>query len=433
MNKVNKKSQSIFFRLILIQVLSGVVILGALCLFIWFSLGKALEDKKKNFLFQLSEYVISELGEVPSYEKAISLSKKLGINISYKGTYGEWSTSQSLVSLGPESIQHNRLHMKNRQGLLTAYHFTTSSGEFYVTLDFFQPSKELWGWFALLLGSVVIVLIGNYRLLRGVLKPIEWLMDGVKSVADGNMEKTIPILSNDELGKLSDAFNRMSRQVKEMIANKEQLLLDVSHELRSPLTRMKVSTEFIADEKTKSDLSEDLQELEKMVDEILEIARLNKIDKLSLEEVNINSLLSRIHYRYKDMGPGVIYESVLVPLFLKIEKQLLEKAIRNVVDNACKYSQMQVKPVEMSLYEDKDMVVIKIIDYGSGISNDEKEKVFEPFYRTDKSRMRSTGGYGLGLCIAKRIVDAHAGHIHLESEISKGTEVRIELPKLLSL
>lgn len=148
-----------------------------------------------------------------------------------------------------------------------------------------------------------------------------------------------------------------------------------------------------------------------------------------MREVDINALLGRIHSRYKNLGPGVTYEPLSAPVILKGENHLFEKAIRNVVDNACKYSQLQGKSVEISLQEDQQKIVIKIRDYGMGISREEKEKVFEPFYRADKSRTRATGGYGLGLSLAKRIVEAHAGHVYLESELSKGTEIRIELPK----
>lgn len=280
MNKMHTRSSSIFIRLILLQILSGILILGSLWFFMWFVLGSAFEEKKQNYLFKISENVIAELGVVPSYEKAFSISKKWGINISYKGTYGEWSTSQQLSPSKPRTIIA-RLKEKHHEDF--TYLFNNSSGEFFLTFNFIQPPKPRWEWFVLLTGFVVLVLIGNYRLLRRIFKPIEWLMEGVKLVSEGNLEKEIPVLKNDELGKLSGAFNLMSRQVKEMIENKERLLLDVSHELRSPLTRMKVTAEFIADDKIKSDLSEDMLELEKMIEEILEVARLNKKESLADE------------------------------------------------------------------------------------------------------------------------------------------------------
>ena len=166
-----------------------------------------------------------------------------------------------------------------------------------------------------------------------------------------------------------------------MIRNKEQLLLDVSHELRSPLTRM-----------------------------------------------NVDDLVRQQAERYAERKPGTIFIETAQPIALRADPKRITTLVRNLIENAQKYSLENSGPVEISVVQQGSHVAIHVRDYGPGIPEAEIEKVFEPFYRIDKSRTRSTGGYGLGLPLCRKIVEAHGGTLILRNASGGGILAEVRLP-----
>jgi signal transduction histidine kinase len=216
-----------------------------------------------------------------------------------------------------------------------------------------------------------------------------------------------------------------------MIQAREALLSDLSHELRSPLARMQVSTEFIEKPELRENIKDDLREMESMVSEVLEGARLSSPHAgLETKELNLSELLSALTSKYDFQKPGVVFVSRLEPGYARIiaDEERLRSAIRNLVENALKYSSHQDKPVEVTLGTHKDGVEITVLDHGVGIPQSEQTRVFEPFYRVDKSRTRSTGGYGLGLNLCKKVIEAHGGTISLSSTPGQGSLFKVWLP-----
>lgn len=277
---------------------------------------------------------------------------------------------------------------------------------------------------------LALLLFGSWFLIRWILRPIFWLLLGVQEVGDGNLKHRVPERKWDELGDLAGAFNNMTGRVGTMIQNRDQLLLDVSHELRSPLTRIKVALEFIDDEEIKSSITEDIDMMESMITEILESERLgSNFGGLDIESTDLIQLIQTIAAQQEGKLPGILMSNMPETLLLNIDPKRVKTVLKNIVENALKYSPDSGEAIEISIREKSQQVVVAVQDHGMGIPESELNLIFEPFYRTDKSRSRETGGYGLGLSLCKKIMELHKGKIHIISPEGQGTRVELTFPK----
>ena len=277
-----------------------------------------------------------------------------------------------------------------------------------------------------LVALLTAILVGAYFFIRWVLRPVRWLNEGVRQVSRGNMDYRVPVKRKDELRELSEAFNTMTERIQSILQSKEQLLLDVSHELRSPLTRLKVALEMMPDSDLKEKIREDVFEMEQMIAEILETARIRNVPSaLKLERTNLTDLVGGIVAEYADKPPGVDIEDGLSDFIVYIDANKIKIVLNNIVSNAVKYSKESSTPVMINLSHQAPYVIVTVIDNGISIPKEALPHIFEPFYRVDKSRSRETGGYGLGLSLCKTIMTAHQGKIAVESSPEEGTKVSL--------
>jgi len=277
--------------------------------------------------------------------------------------------------------------------------------------------------------TIALILLGAYWLIRRILRPVRLLDNGVKAVSRGDLKHQVPVTKSDELGQLSQAFNDMTARLRTMLAAKEQLLRDVSHELRSPLTRMKVALEFVEKGQTKEMLQADILEIEELISQILDAARVHhEHSSLNLQPTNLAKLIQDVTAAYQNQSPGVIFQEAHAVPICKLDPERIKIVFKNLIDNAVKYSHEDSDPVKISINTRKDWVDISISDNGIGIEPEALIHIWEPFYRADKSRTRDTGGYGLGLSLCKTIVEAHGGKIDISSTLGKETQVMLSLP-----
>lgn len=282
------------------------------------------------------------------------------------------------------------------------------------------------GWIALIF---FVALMG----LRRMFGPMRHLIGGVQEIAKGNLDFRFPPKDKGEFDFLAFNFNHMAGRVQEMMRSKEQLLLDVSHEMRSPLARLKLALEMTPPGKMRESMGQDIQEMETMLAEILETEHLkSRYGGLDLTPLDLSKIIADIALKYDGRKPGLAPAKLDSVLWVSADEARIRTLFQNVLENALKYSARQSKPVEISGALVENFVVIQVRDFGVGIPPEEREKVFEPFYRVDKSRIKETGGYGLGLSLWREIMKAHGGEIALANAPPPGSQIILKFPKLKS-
>jgi signal transduction histidine kinase len=267
---------------------------------------------------------------------------------------------------------------------------------------------------------VALMFIIGFIFIHHILNPVKKLIVAVNEIRKGNLDYKIAFKGKDEFGRLAEAFNAMSAELKIMIQARDQLLLDVSHELRTPITRSKLALEMMPDSKEKTSVTEDLKEMELMITDILETARL-KNDQITLnaKELQICELISKTLISFENQKNRIIVSPVSEGLFIKADEGRLIIALRNIIENSLKYSSPEGKKIEISVLDHQNKIILQVEDFGQGIPEDKIPFVFEPFYRVDDSRSKKSGGYGLGLHLCKRIMDAHSAEITIKNKSDK--------------
>lgn len=419
---------SLFSKLLLILLVTGVCVNLLVIGFFAHHIRRAAREPYLRNAVNYFEYIIKDLGSPPALEKAKAISRHFLLDIYYDGQAVSWRTSDAPL---PEPSHRWRTIVAGKD-----YHVRVFHGERVITLYrdngrfTFVPGRDFgfdtsaYMHVAILMGLLTGVLTVAYLAMRWLLKPVRWLHEGVGQVASGNLDHRVPENRSDQLGDLANAFNQMTDRIRNMLKDRDQLLLDVSHELRTPLTRVKVALEFVPDGRAKGTIREELVEMEAMVTAILEEARLRH-GKIALQPVDITELLQGVIDEFEKRRPLIETEMDTAAGAIKAAPDLLKIVFRNTIDNALKYSEPDGAPVTVRVIQTDSETVVSIIDRGSGIPPDELPRIFEPFYRVDKSRSRNTGGYGIGLSLCKTIIDAHNGKIEVDSSPGKGTEVRL--------
>ena len=374
--------------------------------------------------------MIEEIGQPPDRERAIRLAGELGLHIRVEGPEGIWATDPGLPATTALRVHHSHADPDMQMGKYHGRRFVIMARGATQYLFFFpEPSELDVESVALLIGLIALILAGSYLFVRWLFRPLDWLTHGVAEIARGNLEHQVPSRSGDELGQLTHALNDMVSRVREMLRARDRLLLDVSHELRSPLTRIKVALEFVQDETTREKIQQEIREVEAMVTELLESERLNSDHGgVTLAEADLVSIVRDLVETYHEQKPGVSLVAAPTSLSVKLDHHRVRMALRNVLDNALRHTASEHTPVEVRIDVHAGTVEVSVRDFGHGIPAHEQAKIFEPFYRMDKSRARMTGGYGLGLSLAKKIMIAHGGDILLTSELGQGSTFILVFP-----
>ncbi|MBF0611397.1 MAG: HAMP domain-containing protein [Magnetococcales bacterium] len=225
-----------------------------------------------------------------------------------------------------------------------------------------------------------------------------------------------------EIVTVARAFNRMNRRIRDFVEERLRMVAAISHDLRTPLTKLKLMTEFVGDESTRQRMSTTLDEMESMLTATLTFAR-ETVQQESKQRVNLSSLLSSICEDMADMGLTVTcQEADKLPCHCR--PLAMKRAFTNLIHNAVKYG----GAAHVSLQPQGSRCLVTIHDPGQGIPPHEWENVFKPFLRLEPSRSPDTGGVGLGLSIAASVIRDHEGKIHFSHPAEGGFEVRVELP-----
>ena len=433
--KINHlRQRSIFVKLFLIFLGTAVVLFIVIRGFFFIGVDRN-QSFKADLYKNLSKYsvqLVQEVGTPPDEKRARALAKELGIQFHVHGPAGAWSTDSSLPSVSALKVEEAFSNSTTQVGRYRRHPFVLikQDGTQYALFFLHRPFGELPTWsFLGLVGIVGLIIGASYVAVHRLFRPLNWLTEGVGEIAKGHLDHQVPVRSTDELGRLTQSFNEMAQQVSEMLHARDRLLLDVSHELRSPLTRMKLVIEMVQDESAKGQLQQEIRELEAMVTELLESERLNsEAGGLSLAPTDIVPIVKEMAESYASVGPGVRLERSPESVRLPLDRHRVQIALRNVIENAVKYSRPEYGPVTIHIDVTNDAILLTVQDHGLGISTNEQSRIFEPFYRIDPSRNRNTGGYGLGLSLVKKIMIAHGGEVLLQSDPNRGSNFTLKFP-----
>ena len=266
---------------------------------------------------------------------------------------------------------------------------------------------------ALLMISIAIIFLKNQT------RPIINLANAAERFGRGeNIDEYRPSGAL-EIRQAGFEFDKMRKRILRHLNQRSEMLSGISHDLRTPLTRMKLQLALIKDTDLSKKLSLDIDEMEKMLNEYLQFTSSTHSEKN--ETFNISELIEEIINKYNNNN---ISTNIMPRVYMNGKKNLIQRSLNNLIDNAIKYADM----INLQLSKKNSGILIIIDDDGPGIPKNERENVFKPFYKIDKSRGGSKSSVGLGLSIASDIIKSHGGNILLENSPSSGLQVKIFLP-----
>ncbi len=436
---------SLQFRLIIAFTLVILVTIGTVFLFISRSTGSE----------------IREYGERNEQLRIARMEHVLSRHYSWQG---DWSGVQPIVErIG--SLYGRRIILTDASGVVVAdsegdllgeqYHpdspgrtLSPREGGVLGTLYISPPTDStspqtlsesigrflLWGG----LLAVAIAIILTFVLSRRILAPIQTLTLTARRLGQGDFSQRTQFKNKGEVGELAQAFNSMASDLERAEKLRRNLVADVAHELRTPLSNIQGYLEAVRDEVVAPDaatinsLYEEATLLSRLVDDLQELALAEAGElKLFTQAEDISSLINqavaavKVQAAAKGVSVSIDLPKKLPPV--NIDSQRISQVLRNLLENAVAHTAKE-GTITVTVWQQDDWLNISVTDTGEGIPREDIPNIFERFYRVDKSRAKSTGGSGLGLTIAKRLVEVHGGKIEVQSELGRGSSFTFTLP-----
>jgi signal transduction histidine kinase len=276
-----------------------------------------------------------------------------------------------------------------------------------------------WSHLLALAAAIVAVMALGIAAMRAITRPIESLATAAEELGRGAKPGDVPEAGFDEVRQAARAFNRMQRRIRRMIEDRTQMIAAISHDLRTPITRLRLRAEFVEDPEEQQKMLTDLDQMEAIIRSTLAFAREDS-DTEPTTAVDLRALLQEV----ADSHPPARL-TTREPCTLRGRPVALRRCFNNLVENAVRYG----ASAEIALHDRGDAVEVAVDDTGPGIPEARIEDVFRPFVRLEDSRNRESGGAGLGLAIARSVVLAHGGTIVLSNRPKGGLRALVRLPK----
>ncbi len=279
---------------------------------------------------------------------------------------------------------------------------------------------------ALLLAAItVLTLITALVLARRLTRPLARLSRAAAQVGQGRTPEPLPEQGPEELAQLARRFNRMAQDVRELLANRTTLLAGISHDLRTPLARMRLALELLpraADPALVDGLRRDIEEMDRLIGEFLELGR--GLQPGQQTDTDLRVLLDELVADSR-RGGGDIRLTAPASCIFPANARALRRILANLIENAARYG--EGKPIDVELSKTASGATIRVLDRGPGIPEAEREAVFQPFHRLEPSRSTATGGSGLGLAVARQLAQANGWQLELRARDGDGTEAVLTL------
>lgn len=286
----------------------------------------------------------------------------------------------------------------------------------------------------------VIALSFAFQFSGGLTRPLKEIVRSINHVTEGYMEEDISVQGYFEITQICDSFNAMLKQMRQLEESRQEFVSNVSHELKTPITSIKVLADSLLGQEGASeelyreflkDINDEIARENEIITDLLSLVKLDKKNgEMHIAEVSINELLEIILKRLKPIAQTrnieLVFESFR-PVLAEVDEVKISLAISNLIENAIKYN-VEDGWVRVSLNADHKYFYLKVADSGLGIPEEAQSLIFDRFYRVDKARSRQTGGTGLGLSITKNVVLMHKGAIKVYSRENEGSTFTMRIP-----
>ncbi len=272
------------------------------------------------------------------------------------------------------------------------------------------------------IGNLLILMIFSIWMARSIVAPLTRLANAAERLGRDREPTPIGDMRLPEFAAIAGTFNTMQLRLKRFVDERIQMLAAISHDLRTPLTRLRLLAEYVEDDDQRTQLRSNVAEMESMVSDALAFMR-EEASQESLETVDLAALLISLADTHHDLGEEVLYEGP-DHLDIRCRPVAIRRAFANLIANGCKYGEA----VHIVLEAEQDWVSVAFRDRGPGIAPEDVERAFAPFVRLESSRGRETGGTGLGLTISRDVIRSHGGEIAFEGGAGRFT-VRVRLPR----
>ena len=289
---------------------------------------------------------------------------------------------------------------------------------------FYRPPAPGWPTEVVIAAAMAIVVASaaSAYISRRVARPLSALAAAASVAARGGTAPSVPEEGPDDVSNAAKAFNAMTERVSRTLQSQRQLLSAVGHDLRTPLTAMRINLEFVEDRDLRERLGANLDELQALTESVLSAAR--GAGGEAKRNIDLSALVESLCADLDDLGEPVIWQGH-GPAPLACRPDEIRRAVRNLVENAVAYG----RRAEVQIAESKSAYEIVIDDDGPGISDEDRSRVFEPFVRLESSRNADTGGTGLGLTLVRAIAQGHGGVIELQNRPEGGMRATLRLPR----
>ena len=312
---------------------------------------------------------------------------------------------------------------------------STSTGEIRDSIEILEHRGNL-----LMLAISVLVLLLGFVLSKSLVKPFGRVSKAIEELTDGYLDEEISVPDYTETQVLSSVFNKMLKRMKVLDDSRQEFVANVSHELKTPMTSIKVLADSLVGQENvpvelyqefMQDITVEIDRENKIITDLLSLVKMDKkASELNIEKVNINELMESILKRLKPIADKKKVELVLEtyrPIVAEVDAVKLSLALSNLVENGIKYN-VEDGWVHVTLNADHKYFYVSVADSGVGIPEESIDRIFERFYRVDKSHSREIGGTGLGLAITRNAIAMHRGAVKVKSEEQKGTTFSVRVP-----
>jgi signal transduction histidine kinase len=366
----------------------------------------------------------AEIGSPPDAQRAAAIEERLPISVQIEGPLVQYDSK-------PERRRSWR-GARNDHGFGEGFSLTRTTADGHrISFDLASPEQtqgpRTLGWFTL--AALLALTALAYRQVRKLLRPLEEIGAGVEAYGRGDFSQPIAVRRSDELGALAARINAMAQGLEGMLDAKRALLLAISHELRSPLTRARVNAELVEEGEARDALLRDLGEMRDLITDLLESERLaGGHAALQAEPLELTPWLhALVQEQFADSGVTLAIDPAVGTL--RADPMRLRLLLRNLIDNALRHSTQAPRPPEVfATLQGQNHIALGVRDFGSGVSAEELAHLAEPFYRADSARLRTTGGVGLGLFLCRLVALAHGGVLEFE-RAEPGLRVAAVLPR----